>query len=80
VGSNAIVKPIATAGLTKAAWGNRAGNEPKWLVEGVTIHLAGLYLRHPRFARRVGLSFRLARRLAATDDVTTVCRCLREGG
>jgi hypothetical protein len=80
VGSNPIVKPIATAGLTKATWGNRAGNEPKWLVEGVIIHLAGLYLRHPRVTRRVGLAFRLASRLAATDDLTTVGSRLREAG
>jgi hypothetical protein len=72
-------KMIVPARRAETARGNRAGGEPE-RCRGVCVDLACLYLRNPRFARRVGLSFRLARHLSATDDVTTVGGRLREGG
>jgi hypothetical protein len=65
-------KMIVPARPAETARGNRAGSEPE-RCRSVGVDLAGLYLR---FAGRVGLSLHLARRLAATDDVTTVGGCL----
>jgi hypothetical protein len=55
------------------------GDEPEWR-RAISGNLARLDLRYSKLARRIGQSFRFPRRLAPTDDVTTIGGRLREGG
>jgi hypothetical protein len=62
---------IAATRLAETTRNNPSGDEPKWR-RTVPVDLARLDLRHAELARRVSQTFRFARRLAPTDDVTTV--------
>jgi len=70
-------KMMVVTGRAETAWENLPGAEPE-RCRVVCVDLGRVDLRHSRFARRISLSFRLARGLPSTDDVAPVGGRLRQ--